>query len=45
MTGAPSTGVMAFNGSIPSSPGNTLIKLQSKATAPPNKSVTGKSEL
>ena len=38
-------GVTAFKGIIPASPGKTQIKLQSSATAPPLKMVTGNREL
>ena len=36
---------MAFNGKIPVSPGNTLIRLHNRATAPPSNKVTGIREL
>ena len=45
MTGAPIIGVTAFKGIIPASPGRTQIRLQSNATAPPLKIVTGNKEL
>ena len=45
MTGAPSTGVTAFSGIMPDSPGRIQMRLQSKATALPVSKVTGRSEL
>ncbi len=45
MTGAPKTGVMAFNGIIPAEPGITLIKLHNNAIKVPVSIVAGKRDL
>ena len=39
------TGVTAFSGMIPASPGRMQMKLQSRAMAPPVSMVTGSREL
>jgi hypothetical protein len=45
MTGAPNTGVTAFNGMMPDSPGKMQMRLHSKATTLPDNKVTGSKEL
>ena len=45
MTGAPNTGVTAFRGIMPDSPGKMQMRLQSKAMALPANNVTGNKEL
>ena len=45
MMGAPMTGVTAFNGMMPFSPGNTQIRLHNKATVLPVRIVIGNREL
>ena len=41
ITGAPSTGVTAFSGMMPASPGRMQIRLQSRAMAAPVSKVMG----